>query len=188
MIEESDLLAIRMTIIREEERRINNEQPVYLMTWSPDPAELPNADVNIQHKYNINFLADYLKSCACGLLCVEINQKGSPHYHGWYQIDEDKTVIRSAHIKTIQRFGLLKITKCRKFKTNVYSEKGNGLYYYKKEVGSYLSMSDAVITKDSMDDTNWNNSLFFTQEIKDRLIADKISDRKYYLQFYADST
>jgi len=75
-------IMIRGEIVDIYEHMIVDSQPVYLFTWSPDPELLPDSDFITQHKYNVNFLADYLKTCLVGLICVESTQKGNPHYHG----------------------------------------------------------------------------------------------------------
>jgi len=70
----------------DEETNIDDSADIYLITWSPDPARLPDCDPDYQHRFNVNLLADYLKFCYCGIFCHEFSQLGNPHYHGWYQI------------------------------------------------------------------------------------------------------
>jgi len=97
------------------EDRIDTDRTLYLITWNPDPKELPNADFETQHHYSVNLLSDYLKACECGLFCVETSQLGAPHYHGWYQVSQNPDCERNRiiYIKTMQRFGNLKITKSK---------------------------------------------------------------------------
>lgn len=173
------------------ESRIIEDQHVYLITWSPDPGLLPDADFETQHNYNVNFLAGFLYSCRCGLLCVESTQMGNPHYHGWYQVSQspELELWRISYIKTMQKHGIVKITPCRHVKPGLWSERRNGLYYYKKDLlDTMLTIKNNPIDQDSKDDTDWNVCLFFfTKEIKDKRLDKKLTDRAYYLQFYRDS-
>lgn len=177
-------------IIYDEETNIDIDEAVYLFTWSPDPAELPDCDFITQHNYNVNFLADYLKSCKNGLICVEATQQGNPHYHGWYQVEPTRELERISRMKTMKRFGLVKITECFHINLkNTWSKKANGLYYYKKEcLDSMLEVKHNPITRDSYDDTDFNAyTMFFTKTIKDKKLQEKVSARQYYLAFYRDS-
>lgn len=180
----------RGEIVDTFEGMIVDTQPVELFTWSPDPELLPDADFKTQHKYNVNFLADFLNTCLVGLICVESTQKGNPHYHGWYQNDPITEIDRIAYMKTMEKFGLLKITKCKKYRKGIWSEKCNGLHYYKKDlIDSMLTVPCNPITPFTRDDTDWDAHLFFfTKQMKDKRLDKKISDRQYYLQFYRDST
>ena len=124
----------RAEIIDISENMIVDSDPVYLFTWSPDPELLPDADFKTQHKYSVNFIAEFLDTCLIGLACVEPTQKGNPHYHGWYQVDPITEVERLAYVKTMQKFGLVKITECISYKKGLWSERCNGLHYYKNHV------------------------------------------------------
>lgn len=173
-------------LIFDNEKLIDPESTLYLITWSPDPSNLPESDFRYQHLYNVNLLSDYLKSCASGLWCVESTQKGNPHYHGWYQVHDDYELARIAHQKTLEKFGNTKITPARTWKIFSWSERKNALYYYKKDFTTFCSLPHPVIDEDSKDDTDWNYKSFF--DVKgDKQIIDKISDRKYYLDFYKNS-
>lgn len=171
------------------ENMIVCSEPIYLITWSPDPELLPDADFVTQHKYNVNFLSDYLNTCLVGLLCVESTQKGNPHYHGWYQVDSVTELERLSYIKTMQKFGLVKITECISYKRGMWSERRNGLHYYKKScIDEMLTVPFNPITPFTLDDTDWNACLFFfTKQLKDKRFDKKLSDRQYYLTFYRDS-
>lgn len=183
------LIQNKTWMIYSEEATIDEDLELYLFTWSPDPLELPDCDFITQHKYNVNFLSDYLKACKRGLICVEANQQGNPHYHGWYQIDSKRELERIVTMKVMKRFGLVKITKCLHVNLkNNWSMKANGLYYYKKDcIDSMLEVPYNPITRDSYDDTNFNAyTMFFTKTIKDKNLQEKVSARQYYLEFYRD--
>ena len=187
-----DEASYRMSLLYEQEMAIDVSLPVYLITWSPDPAELPDSDVHYQNAFNVNLLADFLTNCLCGAFCMELNQQGNVHYHGWYQIDDDKILKRIVCLKVMRKFGpQLRIKKCRSYKVFSFIERCNGLYYYKKELMSYVNIKNAVITSFSKDDTNWGSidmMFFFTKGSKTVNVIDKVSDRKYYMQFYTQST
>lgn len=179
------------TIVYDEENEINTDAAVYLITWNPDPSRLPDSDPIYQHKFNVNILADYLKYCSCGLWVHEFTQAGAPHYHGWYQIDTSMELGRVAMIKTLQKLGLVKITKVKhSYKINNYSRHANALGYYKKE-----SFDKPIpynpITKDTYDDTIWQTKLFFWIDISGRKsindLMDTISNKRYYTKFYKKS-
>lgn len=189
--QESDLLnAATATIIYNEEMKIFKAEKVYLMTWSPDPKELPNADFQMQHNYSLDILSQFLTTMRCGLLCVEATQLGNPHYHGWYQLGESKyTKTRLAITKTLQRIGNLRITEARSVKPGLWTERKNGLYYYKKDsLDDMILIKNNPITKDSKFEYNWISSVFFSLDLKNTSITTKISDKQFYLQFYSDST
>lgn len=189
--EYSDVILERAQIFMEYEEELDENREVYLFTWSPDPALLPDADIRIQHRYNVNFLADMLKCCEIGLICVESTQRGNPHYHGWYQIswNTKAEMARIAHFKTMEKFGQLKITPAKYVQRNSYSEKMNALYYYKKEsIDSMLSMPFNPIRAITKDDYNWNYAFFFTKDGDcKKNIADKLSHRAEMRKFYTNS-
>lgn len=179
------------------EDEIDPDEQLYLITWSPDPEELPHADFITQHTFNVNLLADYLKSCSNGLFCVETTQLGNPHYHGWYQTSDDSKMEyqRIVLVKVLQRFGQLKITKCLgHYRINSYTKQANALYYYKADLfGQMEGVIYNPIDKDTHDNTDWNSySLFFQSKKKGYKesivdIENKISQRDFYKQFYNDS-
>lgn len=173
---------------------INDQKQLYLITWSPDPSKLPNCDFENQHLFNVNILSNYLKTCSAGLFCVEATQMGNPHYHGWYQVNEETELGRIALAKTLAAFGKLKITKSLgHYRINSYSKNGNCLYYYKKDLTtSMLNVKCNPIDKDTVDDTNWNTHIFFFDVPgKRKSVADleaKIVQYKFYEEFYKKST
>lgn len=193
--EDSDYEAIvnRAVIIWESELDIDTTQPVYLITWSPDPKEMPDCDFDKQHLFNVSAIVTYLKSCSAGVFCVESSQLGHPHYHGWYQVDSSKEVYRIAQIKVLQRFGLVKITKMKtEPKINKWYEKGNGLYYYKKDLlDSMLTVQCNPITANTPEP-----SLDFMQDYfvlltshsgrkSVKQLEEKVSQYKFYREFYS---
>lgn len=189
-------LAEKSWLIHKYENRINPDKDVYLFTWNPDPAELPHADFNHQHLYNVNTLIDYLKSCDTGVICVESTQLGNPHYHGWYQVSSDssKEAMRIVYIKTLQRFGMVKISKVKvSYKVDCYYAKANALYYYKKDLLDCMAhVKNNPLTQQShYDETDWVLSSFFTlgeSRKVEKSVIDKISTRQFCIQFYKDSS
>lgn len=191
-----DLLSNKLTEICFYEDGIDGDFPIYLITYSPDPSRLPDCDFNIQHRTNINLLSEYLKYCKTGLFCVESTQMGNPHYHGWYQVDDSKELYRISMIKVMQKLGNVKITKPQHsdaYKINCFTQKSNFLYYYKKDlVDAMLNIEVNPISEESYKESyDEVDSHFFTIDIskkKVKSMADVISDRKFYQQFYRDST
>lgn len=189
-----DAMVAKSTIIELEESTITEDSDLYLLTWSPDPKELPHADFNIQHQFSVDILADYLRSCCNGLICVESTQLGNPHYHGWYQVsaNPDKEKMRIVYAKVLQRLGLLKITKSKGcYRINSYTKHGNCLHYYKKDLlESMLFVENNPITAYSKCDIDWElNNFFFYAEGKKSVynVKDKITNKEFYKQFYKDS-
>jgi len=185
MIENAD-------IVNTEEEKIDDAKHLYLITWSPDPSKLPDCDYTYTHLYSVNLLADYLKYCSCGLFCLEYTQVGNPHYHGWYQVDGEKEQKRIVLVKVLQKFGNLKITQSRgDYKINQYYQRGNCLYYYKKDLANNWQIPKSVITCDTYDDTDWTTKLFFFVNITNRkhvsYLLDVISNKEYYTKFYEKS-
>lgn len=182
----------RSWVIEYNESCIDPTEELYLLTWCPDPKELPDSDFYLQHNMNVSLLSDYLKACACGLFCVESTQQGNPHYHGWYQVNPEKEIYRISLIKTLKRFGDVRIVKSRSHKVNSYNERKNSLYYYKKDLfTSMLAIDPNPITCSTESTVNFEAanfaSFFSAGKVRDTTIADKISDRKFYREFYADS-
>jgi len=177
-----------------EEEKINLNKTVYLITWSPDPSKLPDADPSYQHLFNVNLLIDYLKYCDCGIFTHEFTQIGNPHYHGWYQVDPTLENGRVSIVKVLLKFGNLKITSVRdntKIKINNYSNSHSPLWYYKKETFDKIIPKNPITKYTSPDDTNWSTKLFFFVDIvgKKRVgeLLDHISNKKYYTEFYKKS-
>lgn len=188
-----DDLVYKSEIIEYAESCIDSSAEVYLITWSPSHKELPDCSFNLQHEYSVGSLIDYLQFCSAGCFCVETHQTGFPHYHGWYQIDESKELGRISCIKTLQRFGMIKITKLVSLKINCYSELANGLYYYKKDV--YDSMRNIVlnpiISSTPRPQTNFNDFAWLMPiegRKTMRAIEEKVSQYKYYRNFYSQMT
>lgn len=176
------------------ECKIDANKPLYLITWSPNPSELPHADFNLQHLYSVDMLAGFLKGCKCGLFCVESTQMGNPHYHGWYQVSKNpaKEASRIVSVKVLQRLGMLKITESKgHYRINSYTAHGNCLHYYKKDLhGSMLFVDINPITSESKCHIDWDmNSFFFYVEGKKTVynVKDKITQKEFYHQFYKDS-
>lgn len=195
MRKDQDFLVIeKSTEIWAAEEDIDFDEPLYLITWAPDPSELPNADFTTQHLYMVNLLSGYLKTCASGLFCVETTQRGNPHYHGWYQVSPDpvKEECRIIFIKTLERFGLLKITKSKgHYRINAYSTRSNCLGYYKKDLlDPMLWCNPNPVTSESKCDIDWNvNMLFFVKNGRGTVsdLEEKVSLKEFYLQFYKNS-
>lgn len=193
--EEVDYLIQKWMVCLVHENSIDPDETLYLFTWSPNPDEMPDADFNTQHRYNINLISHYLQTMEIGLACVESSQMGNPHYHGWYQLSTDplKEKLRLALVKTLQRFGNLKITKSKgHYKIGSLVKQANCLYYYKKDMlQSMATVFCNPITAESMDDLDWNlhKSLFTPKKgrISVADIEDKISQVEFYKQFYQDS-
>ena len=58
-LESDERLLDKVDIIREEEEKIDLGKTVYLITYSPDPSELPDCDFHIQNQTNIEQLARF---------------------------------------------------------------------------------------------------------------------------------
>lgn len=190
---DSTILEEKSWIIEFEESFIDYNEPLYLITWAPDPKEMPDCDFNMQHELNVQTLADFLKTCKCGLFCVESTSLGNPHYHGWYQSDCSKELLRIVMVKTLKRFGLLKITEGFSFKINCYTERKNCLYYYKKDVFDEMLMIEVnPITKESRSTINFDvlDYVGFFSKDKNAMntLKDAQSSRAFYREFYKDST
>ena len=81
--EDSDQIALKAEIIRLQEEKIDPDDKIYLMTWSPDPKQIPDCDFINQHLYCMPYVESYLSFCKSGCACVESSQIGNPHYHTW---------------------------------------------------------------------------------------------------------
>lgn len=177
-------------VISKEENMIDADEKLYLMTYSPNPIDMPDADFKIQHDWNVNLLSEYLEYCACGLFCVESSQMGNPHYHGWYQVCDCNELYRIQKIKVLQRFGMVKITKARSYKINKYYPKGNALYYYKKDLlDAMIDVQPNPITSNTRIQRNYDDEVFrsFLSCQRKEVIstyAKKQADYKYYEEFY----
>lgn len=174
------------------ESSIDDSLQLYLIIWSPDPKEMPDADFYLQHNVNIDMLKAFLLNVHLGMFTVESSQLGRPHYHGWYQVDLDLELGRIAAVKTMNRFGDVKIAKCRSYKINNYSERKNGLYYYKKDVYGAMGLVDPnPIVASSSSTINFDNIDLVGFFSKDKggmmTIKEKISDRQFYRDYYKDT-
>lgn len=172
------------------ESKIDESKPLYGITWSPDPKQLPNSSFALQHDFNVQLLADYLLECQCGAFCVETTQLGNPHYHGWYQCADDYRMedARIAHMKTLQSFGRVQINEIEKYKIGKFYKKGNGLWYYKKDyLFGQRQTPNNPITHNSKPIHDWSKSgtLFFATDIGNRSkVYDTMRNRQYYKEFY----
>jgi len=188
-----DIMVKKGEVIDYFESQIDPNEDLIFITWSPDPKEMPDSDFYLQHQVNVKILADYAKACSLCVWCVESTMLGIPHYHGWYQIRDSTELSRIAIIKTLQRFGRVKVTKCeRSYKINNYEERKNGLYYYKKDLldsmiemepNPIISTSETTVNFDTLDIVG-----FFSKE-KDTMktLKDKVSDRKFFRDFYSNT-
>lgn len=133
----------KMTDIFNAESAIDSKEPVYMMTWAPDPKELPDAPFSDQHYHNAETLILYCKQCKTAAFCVESTQLGNPHYHGWYQLEPSTELFRIGLVKAMQSLGLVKIDKIKhRFKVASYEPHQNALYYYKKDLISSMELID----------------------------------------------
>lgn len=179
--------------IEKIESSIDQDKQLYLFTWSPTPSELPNADFICQHDFALEFVADYLSGCLIGLACVESSQRGNPHYHGWYQVSEDSytEAKRICYVKVLQKYGLLKITKCKGYyRIGSYTSHANALYYYKKDIFGCMSYVPTNPIRAGMKSTIEPLPYWFAIEGKRHTVADlenKITNREFYRDFYRDS-
>lgn len=136
--------------IFEAEENIDDNETLYLITWCPDPSDLPDADFETQHDYNVPILTWFCQSCKTAVFCVESTQKGNPHYHGFYQETEDPDLYEQHNsiVKTMQKFGMLKITPSKGMykRHNYWTPHSNCLYYYKKDtLTRMLKVHNSVI-------------------------------------------
>lgn len=186
------MLEQKSEIIEFFENTIEEDLELYLITWSPDPKELPDSDFYLQHNMNVDILSSYLKCCHTGLFCVESTQLGNPHYHGWYQVSDSLELHRLAVIKAMQRFGIVKIAKARTYKIFNWKEQANALYYYKKDLlDAMFTMDPNPITKDSVSTVNFDILEmvgFFNKDLRGMpTIKDTMTNRQFYRQFYGDT-
>jgi len=183
------------TIIHDEEEKIDFNEKLILMTWSPDPAQLPDCDFTNQHIFAIQYIITYLQTCKCGVACVEATEAGNPHYHLWYQHSNDyfHERARIKWIKILRRVGNVKITSdVRHVKLNRYHKVGNALWYYKKEAATlqlYTPYNPVCGTTPPpvIDYTDYN--MFFHVEGRktSRSILEKVSQMKQLDKFYNKS-
>lgn len=187
--------ARKAAMILAAESSIDPNRSIYLITWSPDPKQLPNADFRVQHSVNIDLLRVYLKACYSGIICVESTQLGNPHYHGWYQTCGCTEQWRIVAVKTMQRFGLVKIDKIkRSYRINSYTQKNNALYYYKKDMLDDMLFIDLnPITSDTHVDIDFSklNIISFLDTRYDKKQSksaiEVLNDQMTYLEFYKDT-
>lgn len=175
-------------IIEDTEMTIDEDLPVYLITWSPDPKQLPDCHFEYQHRYNIDILVLFLKSCYTGLFCVETSMMGSPHYHGWFQTDKFRNEERIAITKVLHKLGMLRITQAKTYKINKYYEQANALYYYKKDIDAMSFIVDNPITLNSTCGIHWDMTHFFDSTVNAKHIANVVSEKQRLIDFYRDSS
>lgn len=188
------LLVDRALSVFTEESKIDPSYPVYLITWSPDPKGLPDADFYYQHNFNVYTLVQYLKCCSCGIWCVESTQLGNPHYHGWYQVNDSTEVARIAVVKCMQNWGRVDIKKSKHYRVNSYKQGSNSLHYYKKDmVDAMLSIQPNPIlsTTESTVDFKMTDylAIFSNPQIAKglRSAAEMYQDREYTRKKYFDT-
>lgn len=179
--------------IYDAELLIDSSRELQLITWSPDPSLLPNAPFEMQHEYNVGILADYCKACHTAIFCVETTQMGNPHYHGFYQCTSDpiKEKMRIAVIKTLQQFGLVKVTRSKgQYKLlNYWTPQANCLYYYKKDVlDSMFGTVNNPINADSMCTIDFSDYAYMFKQPGKRVTSSEIvrkqTQREFYKQFF----
>lgn len=168
-------------IIYEAEHEIDDKAKIYLMTWSPDPKQIPDCDFINQHLWCAQYVHTYLQGCRSGCACVETTQMGNPHYHLWYQICPDFTVeqLRIRWIKVLQKIGNVKITgKVRYYRKNAWYSTRNALFYYKKDsLQEQLMTPCNPITKDSvLPEIDYSQYSWFFQ-IRGRATAKSMLER-----------
>lgn len=174
------------------ESSIDDSDDIYMLTWSPDPKELPDADIHYQHYVNVSILTTFLKCCKTGIFCVEVTQLGNPHYHGWYQVADDDTELgRIAVIKVMQRFGICKLAKVRtSYKIFNWNKHGNALYYYKSDLFTFHQLQPNPITKDTVlkvDPRDLDMISFLTAKKNTIKYAEKVSNIKFFEDFYKNT-
>jgi len=189
----NDYALYQSKVIEEVESCIDESEELYLFTWSPNPQELPNADFRCQHDFAMEFIANYLEGCKVGLACVESTQLGNPHYHGWYQVSDNFLLEqkRISFVKVLQKYGILKITKCKgHYRINSYTTHGNALHYYKKDLFGAMAMQDANPILAGMRSNIDPNPWWFSVDGKKHSVIDlenKLSNKKFYEDFYSNS-
>lgn len=189
---DTDYFRDKVKLIFDAEMAIDDEKTLYLITWSPDPSLLPNSSFEMQHEYNIDILAHYCKGCNVALWCVEANQRGNPHYHGFYQpsTDHNKERLRIASIKAMEQFGLVKITPGTTYKRlNYHTSHANCLYYYKKDfIEAMYHIPVNPINADSKSTINFAEYAYLFKTPGKRSTSSEIiqkqSQREKYRLFY----
>lgn len=191
---DSDYFRSKIGKVYSAEMKIDSNKPLYLITWSPDPSTLPNSDFEMQHQYNIDIISDFCKGCEVALWCVEANQMGNPHYHGFYQTssNHDRERLRIACVKTMQTYAPrgLKIASATTYKKcNYWTNHANCLYYYKKDLMDAMYHIEInpinAKSKSTVDFSNYAY-LFKTpgKRTNSRELIQQVSQRERYKQFY----
>lgn len=191
--QELPLIVDKVLTVFEYESLIDLGEQLYLFTWCPNPAELPEASFHIQHLWAYPLVSDFLRMCKCGLACVETTQLGRPHYHGWYQLTRESLYekMRIAIAKTLQRLGLLKITPSKgHIKINSWVQHANCLYYYKKDlIETQLETQFNPITPVYQKPYDFAHlGSLWVRDGKRQTVADieeKISLKEFYKDFYS---
>lgn len=191
-----DIIAEKADMVRTYERKINRDEPLYLITWSPDPKETPDASIMIQHYHWYPFLVKAMLCWEVSLMCLETSQRAGIHYHGWYQCSEDpiKEIGRCAYMKVLERFGQLKITKsigC--YVRNSYSKHANCLHYYKADMAQrgilYKQTPFCVETEQTQYEKDIFWPSYWMTNGKKQTVSEltKVSNRDKLLEFYAEN-
>lgn len=149
--------------ITQAEERIDHYEPIYMFTWSPDPAKIPVCSFYDQHDFLRDCVFNLMKYVYAGAACLEPTQKGNPHYHGWYQIWANAEEHRIVMMKVMQRYGQVLINEVQQKPIKELKEGGriswtnpqNPLYYYKKDATQAMLYIDwtPIICPRHLDDT-----------------------------------
>lgn len=133
--EDSRLFLTATDRIELAESSIDETQPLYLITWTPNPKRLHfKYDMIKNHKWFRRTVFQQCGKCV-NLLCMipEFNLNGNIHYHGFFQL-KDKVKWFKKALPCMKRIGFVKISKAEHYKVFDFRPEGNSLYYYKKEV------------------------------------------------------
>lgn len=169
-----------------QESCIIKDQKLNLITWTPDPKQMPDCSFIIQHQFCAQYVVSYLQGCSCGIICVEATEAGNPHYHGWYQTSDnfEQEQFRIRWMKVLRNAGNVKTTAAFDKKAiliNTWYQKGNVLYYYKKElVGCGLHIPFNPITSTTIVPEPDISGLWFN--IPARKTAKQLLERKSTIQ------
>jgi len=180
--------------IRYNEKQIDRDKQLYLMTWCPDPKKMPDCDFDNQHRYMAEWVQTYMYGCEVAGCCVETTQEGNPHYHLWYQLSDDyqKENFRIRWMKCLKSRGLVKVTKSRIYRIHKWGSWHNSLWYYKKDL-PYTQLftpfnplsHETKIPKVDYSDYN----MFFNIRGKktSKQIVELVSEKKQIELFYKNS-
>lgn len=187
-------LAEVAAIIKFEEERINENEKIYLATWSPDPKQLPDCSFYMQHKWCVPYVQTYLQACQNGVACVESTQIGYPHYHMWYQTSDNcyNEEARIRWVKVLSKIGNIKITTAKYIIVNGWKPTRNALYYYKEDLaGQQLHIRFNPITQSmvppQIDYSDYTYMFSTRQKQTARKYIEKASQVKELEEFYKKS-